>query len=212
MTATSGTKMVRRFRDIMSLIVRSQVRTAYEIAQALKLPTSSTYLAVAELERLSCLARDESGYLLVGVQPQQIALDAMGYRVAAQQFPPLVRYLRDRTGETIFIGNLSADSMTVGLVAVGFNPGSLSVQPFQTFGIAALGMLTNKDSTIHLKLSGQEFGSIEFLGFSLAKSCIADSEDMLVVGTASAGERMSERVELVRNLSDAAKLFHAARA
>lgn len=80
MSAAWTTESVTRFRDILALVSREQVRTAYEIAVKLKLPVSSTYLTVAEMERLSCLARDESGYLLVGIRPQQMALDALAFR------------------------------------------------------------------------------------------------------------------------------------
>lgn len=203
--------MIRRFRDILSLVVRGQFRTAYEIAQALKLPVSSTYLAVAELERLSCLARDESGYLLVGVLPQQIALDALGYQVAAQKLPPLIRYIRDRTGETIFLGNLGADSLSIGPVVAGFNPGSLTFQPFQTFGIVATIPSVRDNSLICLELSDRNFDSIEFVGVPLAKSTFLESSDILVVGTARVGEKLAERVELLRSLTEATRLFLAAR-
>jgi hypothetical protein len=204
----SAFETVRRFRDILSLVSRTQVRTAYEISATLKLPVSSTYLAVAELERLSCLARDESGYLLVGMRPQQMALDALGFPVAAQRLPPLVRYLRDQTGETVFMGKLSAGGVTVGPVAVGFNPGCLTVQPFQTFGLAAASPRTSEEAVMRLELAGPDLQAVEFLGVALARSVAQESQDLLVVGTARAG-RLPDAAQIARTLLESRVLFHA---
>ena len=86
MTSPTASESSHRFRDILSLVSREPIRTAYEVAARLQLPISSTYLAVAELERLSCLARDESGYLLLGMLPQQAALNALGYEISAHAY------------------------------------------------------------------------------------------------------------------------------
>ena len=53
MTSPTASESARRFRDILSLVSREPIRTAYEVAARLQLPVSSTYLAVAELERLA---------------------------------------------------------------------------------------------------------------------------------------------------------------
>lgn len=127
---------VRRFRDILALVGNEQVRTAYDVANRLKLPLSSTYLVISELERLSCLARDENGYLLVGMRPLQMALDMMGFSVAAHRLAPLVRHLRDHCGETAFMASLD-EALTVGTVALGYRPGYLTVQPAQTYRLQA---------------------------------------------------------------------------
>ena len=116
MTSPTASESAHRFRDILSLVSREPIRTAYEVAARLQLPISSTYLAVAELERLSCLARDESGYLLLGMLPQQAALNALGYEISAQRLPPLVRYLRDQTGETVFTADLRGSRLAVGCI------------------------------------------------------------------------------------------------
>lgn len=209
MSSPSALETVRRFRDILSLVSRAQVRTAYEISATLKLPVSSTYLAVAELERLSCLARDESGYLLVGMRPQQVALDALGFRVAAQRLPPLVRYLRDQTGETVFMGKLSADGVAVGPVAIGFNPGCLAVQPFQTFGLAAASPRASEDNVMQLELAGPYLQAIHFLAVALAASVAPESQDLLVVGTARAGDGLPDATQIARNLLEGRALFQA---
>jgi hypothetical protein len=133
MTSPTASESAHRFRDILSLVSREPIRTAYEVAARLQLPISSTYLAVAELERLSCLARDESGYLLLGMLPQQAALNALGYEISAQRLPPLVRYLRDQTGETVFTADLRGSRLAVGCIAYGFNASALLVSPFQAY-------------------------------------------------------------------------------
>jgi len=211
MSSTSALETVHRFRDILALVSRGQVRTAYEISHALELPVSSTYLAVAELERLSCLARDESGNLLVGVRLQQVALDALGFREAAQQLPPLVRYLRDRTGETIFVGNLGSDAMTVGPVAIGFNAGCLAIQPFQAFGLVVASPRVSEEDAIRMELINADLQPSAFLGVELARSSLPGSQDILVLGTARVGDDIPDSAQLIRNLSDARGLFRAPR-
>jgi hypothetical protein len=135
MTPSPYTDAVRRLLDILIVVAKKPVCTAYDIAKELGLPMSSTYQAVNELERLSWLARDEEGFLLVGAVPQQVALTALGYDFAAQRLPPVIRYLRDQTGETVFAGSLRTE-LQIGTFLVGFNSGSVGVAPFQYFHVA----------------------------------------------------------------------------
>jgi hypothetical protein len=132
MSANWSDESVRRFRDILALVSNEQVRTAYDVANRLQLPVSSTYLTISELERLSCLARDENGYLLVGMRPLQMALDMMGFAVSAHRLAPLVRRLRDHCGETAFMASLD-EALAVVTVALGYRPGYLTMQPSQTY-------------------------------------------------------------------------------
>lgn len=182
------TEAVTRYRDILALVAREQVRTAYEIAVRLQLPVSSTYLTVSELERLSCLARDESGYLLVGIRPQQMALDALGFRVQAQRLAPLVRHLRDQSGETVFMASM-AGFLTVGTVAMGFNPGHLVVRPFQTYRYATQPPQEPPAGVFELQLATNaqydDYGAlVNLMALPLARSASAAHPATLVVGVA----------------------------
>jgi IclR helix-turn-helix domain len=206
---------VTRFRDILALVSREQVRTAYEISQRLGLPLSSTYRTVADMERLSCLARDESGYLLVGVRPQQIALDALGFDIAAQQLPPLVRHLRDQTGDTAFMANVTT-LVTVGAVAIGFNVDHLMVQPFQTYRIAKTPAASGSGGVIHRDLvdeSGLDaYGQpVCLAAIELAKSTSVAHESSLVIGVARAHTSQSEIAHIERKLFELKALFDQSR-
>jgi len=136
MSQASALEAVRRFHDILILVSHEPVRTAYEVAQHLDIPLSSAYMLVAEMERLTCLTRDESGYLLAGTRTHQMGLAANGMRVPAQHLAPLVRYLRDHTGETAFTARLT-DRLVVGTVATGSSAHHVFVRPFQTFQLPA---------------------------------------------------------------------------
>lgn len=187
MTSASMIESVRRFRDILALVSRSQVRTAYEVAARLKLPVSSTYNAIAELERLSCLTRDEAGFLLVGARPQQIALDAMGFRVSAQRLAPLVRYLRDQTGETVFTASMT-EMLTVGVFAIGFNPGSLPIEPFQQYRLVDRPAQLHPSEAFQLTLTSErDYGVtdeyVSLMGVPLARS-IQNPGKVLIIGAA----------------------------
>jgi hypothetical protein len=131
-SVASAQEAARRFHDILVLVSHEPVRTAYEVAQRLGMPLSSTYLAMAEMERLGCLSRDESGYMLTGARIQQMGLDARKIRVSAQRLPPLIRYLSDHTGHTAFFASM-ADPLVVGTVATGTAQNHVSVQPFQVY-------------------------------------------------------------------------------
>ncbi|MCZ4313001.1 hypothetical protein O4H66_06270 [Comamonadaceae bacterium G21597-S1] len=132
MSQAAAMEAVRRFHDVLILVSREPVRTAYEVAQRLDIPLSSAYALIAEMERLACLTRDESGYLLTGTRTHQMGLAASGLQVPAQHLAPLVRYLRDHTGETAFTARWT-DRLVVGTVATGSSAQHVAVQPFQTF-------------------------------------------------------------------------------
>jgi hypothetical protein len=136
MSQAAALEAVRRFHDVLILVSHEPVRTAYEVAQRLGIPLSSAYLLIAEMERLTCLTRDESGNLLAGTRTHQMGLAANGMRVPAQHLAPLVRYLRDHTGETAFTARLT-DRLVVGTVATGSAAQHVAVRPFQTFELLA---------------------------------------------------------------------------
>jgi len=134
MSAAASLEAVRRFHDILLFISHEPVRTAYEVARRLDLPLSSTYLAISEMERLNCLTRDENGFFLTGSRILKIGLNAHNINIQAQHLPPLIRYLRDRTGETSFSAVADA-RLIIGVVAVGTVPGHLAIHPFQTLAL-----------------------------------------------------------------------------
>lgn len=213
MSAAWTTEAVTRFRDILALVSREQVRTAYEIAVKLKLPVSSTYLTVAEMERLSCLARDESGYLLVGIRPQQMALDALGFQVAAQRLAPLVRHLRDQSGETVFMASM-AEFVTVGTVAMGFNPGHLVVQPFQTYRYAAspppadMARAGVFEVTLATNAQYGDYGAlVNLMALHLARSTSSAHPATLAVGVARPEGQFRDAAHLARKLLELKAFF-----
>jgi hypothetical protein len=211
MSASWSIEAVTRFRDILALVAGGQVRTAYEIAAHLQLPLSSTYQTVAEMERLSCLARDENGYLLVGVRPQQIALDALGFEVAVQRLPPLVRHLRDRTGDTAFMADL-AEILTVGTVATGFNPGQPPLKPFQTYRFGRGAADPSQGGVFELALTAETpYGGygppVTMMALELAKSALAARPGSLIVGVARASGGFNDPHQTARKLVELKAFF-----
>jgi len=134
MSAAASLEAVRRFHDILLFITHEPVRTVYEISRRLDLPLSSTYLVVSEMERLNCLTRDENGFFLTGARLLKVGLDAHHIKTPAQYLPPLIRYLRDQTGETSFAAVLD-ERLIVGVTAIGHVQNHLAILPFQTFNV-----------------------------------------------------------------------------
>lgn len=216
MSATAwDVETIRRFRAILSLVSTAQVRTAYEIAERLALPTSSTYEFVADMERLSCLARDESGFLMVGVKPRQIALDALGYCIPAQQLPPLVRHLRDQTGATAFVADLG-DILTVGTVALGFNAGHLSVTPFQTYRYGRKTKIANDGPIFALRLSPDlprhDRDAVTMVALELVSSILPQRHASLIVGVACVGDSSADMEQITNKLVELKGFFEHAQA
>lgn len=200
---------VRRFRDILALVGNEQVRTAYDVANRLKLPLSSTYLVISELERLSCLARDENGNLLVGMRPLQMALDMMGFSVAAHRLAPLVRHLRDHCGETAFMASLD-EALTVGTVALGYRPGYLTVQPSQTYRLQAAPPAWG-EAVFQLQLSdtapyGDYQQTVSMAGIPLQRAANGAAR-MLVVGVARADGTLRDLDLIALRLHEIRRLF-----
>jgi len=212
MTSPTASESAHRFRDILSLVSREPIRTAYEVAARLQLPISSTYLAVAELERLSCLARDESGYLLLGMLPQQAALNALGYEISAQRLPPLVRYLRDQTGETVFTADLRGSRLAVGCIAYGFNASALLVSPFQAYVLGSqFEGLTPGVSGVRLlaELPQGEVRTVaHFLYVQLLSSVPVPEVGGLVVGVARTSADFHGREHVQRKLIETLSNFN----
>lgn len=204
MSANWSAESVRRFRDILALVGNEQVRTAYDVANRLQLPVSSTYLTISELERLSCLARDENGYLLVGMRPLQMALDMMGFSVSAHRLAPLVRHLRDHCGETAFMANLD-EALAVGTVALGYRPGYLTMQPSQTYRLQSTPPAWS-DEVFQLQMTdtapyGDYQHTVHMAGIQLQRAR-HDATRTLVVGVARAEEPLRGLDVIVRRLNE----------
>lgn len=200
---------VRRFCDILALVGNEQVRTAYDVANRLKLPLSSTYLTISKLERLSCLARDENGYLLVGMRPLQMALDMMGFEVAAHRLAPLVRHLRDHCSETAFMASLD-EALTVGTVALGYRPGYLAMQPAQTYRLQSPAPAWNKE-VFQLQLSdtapyGDYQQTVYMMGIQLQRARNSTAR-RLVMGVARAEEPLRDLDFITHRLNGIRILF-----
>nr|WP_172727766.1 hypothetical protein [uncultured Acidovorax sp.] len=200
---------VRRFRGILALVSNEQVLTAYDVANRLKLPLSSTYHVISELERLSCITRDENGYLLLGALPLQMALDMLGFAVSAHRLAPLVRHLRDQCGETAFVASLE-EVVSIGTVAMGYRPGALVVQPSQTYRLQSDPPAWN-GGVFQLKLAenfpyGDLRHTVYMTGIQLqqAKNC---SARILVAGVARAEEPLSDIEFFARCLNEIRSLF-----
>lgn len=209
MSASWASESVRRFRDILALVGNEQVRTAYDVASRLKLPVSSTYLTISELERLSCLARDENGYLLVGMRPLQMALDMRGFAVSAQRLAPLVRHLRDHCGETAFMASLD-EALTVGTVAPGYRPGYLAMQPSQTYRLQTAPPAWS-DAMFELQMAdtapyGDYRHIVHMAGIHLQRARNGAAR-ILVVGVARAEEPLRELDFIARRLNEIRALF-----
>ena len=207
---TSYTDAVRRFLDILIVVAKKPVCTAYDIAKELGLPMSSTYQSVNELERLSWLARDEDGFLLVGTVPQQVALAALGYDLAARQLPPVIRYLRDQTGETAFAASMKTE-LQIGTFLLGFNSGSLGFAPFQCFHIAKRTVFDPDSGAVSLHVPSKEHydpaeATAEFLVVPLRHSTIKLGQSTLVVGTCWQ-EKDVDRRALVKRLIEVQELL-----
>lgn len=207
--ANWSSESVRRFRDILALVSNEQVRTAYDVAHRLKLPLSSTYLTISELERLSCLARDENGYLLVGMRPLQMALNMMGFEAAAHRLAPLVRHLRDHCGETAFIASLD-EALTIGTVALGYRPGYLAMQPAQTYRLESAAPAWSKE-VFQLQLSdtapyGDYQQVVHMVGIQLQRARNSAAR-ILVVGVARAEEPLRDLDFIALRLNEIRTLF-----
>jgi len=202
MTPSPYTDAVRRLLDILIVVAKKPVCTAYDIVKELGLPMSSTYQAVNELERLSWLARDEEGFLLVGAVPQQVALTALGYDFAAQRLPPVIRYLRDQTGETVFAGSLWTE-LQIGTFLVGFNSGSVGVAPFQYFHVAERNVFDQASGATSLRSFSKDHYDIavtaaEFLVVPLRYGTSLSAGGALVLGICWQGKDVDRRLFLKR--------------
>jgi hypothetical protein len=212
MSATWAHESVRRFRDILALVSNAPVRTAYDVASRLKLPVSSTYLTISELERLSCLARDENGFLLVGMRPLQMALDMMGFAVSAQRLAPLVRHLRDHCGETSFMASLD-EALTVGTAAPGYRPGHLTMQPCQSYRLQSTPPAWNH-AVFQLQMAdtapcGDYQHTVYMVGIQLQRARHGVART-LVVGAARAEEPLRDLDFIARRLHEIRTLFEKA--
>ncbi|MDW9500522.1 substrate-binding domain-containing protein [Sinorhizobium meliloti] len=183
---TSYTDSVSRLLDIMTLVAKRPVATAYDVARALDLPMSSAYQAINELERLAWLMRSEEGHLLVGKVAQQIALSAIGIDIESHRLQPVVRYLRDQTGETAFAGNLGAN-LHIGPNLVGFNYNSVRFAPFQAFSVEPrkVPALSNGTYRLQSRPTANEIGGnprINFLMVPIRPAMTRLPEAELVLG------------------------------
>ena len=166
MSLAAAREAVASFQAILGHVAREPVRTPYELARRMGMPFSSAYAAVEQLERMACLARDENGYLMLGERAHQIALDACGFPVRAQRLAPLVRYARDRCGETVFFAALD-DRLRVGALAFGFGVHHAPLRPFQSFQVRpaswgggdALVCLTLEDGALRFQALALEVGA-----------------------------------------------------
>lgn len=208
----SYTESTARLLSIMRAVATRPVGTSYDLAKTLKLPISSCYVAVNELERLGWLTHDEDGNLVVGPRALQIALHAHGYDIVAQRLVPIVRYLRDQTGETSFAGHLDG-SLEIGLFLHGFNPNSITFRPFAVYGtLAPLSRDTNY-SIRHFRSEDvvQNTGSgdqAEFLMAILSRQVAFNGKGSLVVGI-SWKERKTELEPALEMLSEVLKHHEA---
>lgn len=189
-SARSNTDAARRLLDIAIVVAQKPVGTAYDVARTLGLPMSSTYQAINDLESMSWLSRDEDGNLLVGTVPQQIALAAYGYSVAARSLQAVVRFLRDQTGETAFGGALKG-ALHIGPHLVGYNPNSVRFDPFQELPVEVVGAPKLDAGALRLRC-GEGGPAIHFLAMPLQPSAPGFEEGQLVVGVSSAGRRIDE--------------------
>lgn len=202
MTPSPYTDAVRRLLDILVVVAKKPVCTAYDIAKYLGLPMSSAYQAVNEMERLSWLARDEEGFFLIGAVPQQVALTALGYDFAAQRLPPVIRYLRDQTGETAFAGSLRAE-LQIGTFLLGFNSGSVGFAPFQSFHVAERADFDPASGATSLRSFSRERydiarTAVEFLVVPLRESASEPGHGALVVGICWQNKDVDRRTVLKR--------------
>jgi hypothetical protein len=202
MASMPYTDAVRRLLDILVVVAKKPVCTAYDIAKDLGLPMSSTYQAVNEMERLSWLARDEEGFFLIGAVPQQVALTALGYDFATQRLPPVIRYLRDQTGETAFAGSLRAE-LQIGTFLLGFNSGSVGFAPFQCFHVAERVDFDQACGAMGLRSFSKERydiakTAVEFLVVPLRDSAPEPAHGKLVVGICWQNKDMDRRTILKR--------------
>jgi hypothetical protein len=212
MTPSPYTDAVRRLLDILVVVAKKPVCTAYDIARELGLPMSSTYQAVNEMERLSWLARDEEGFFLIGTVPQQVALTALGYDFAAQRLPPVIRYLRDQTGETAFAGSLRTE-LQIGTFLLGFNSGSVGFAPFQCFHVAERMDFDQASGATSLRSFSSERYDIakavaEFLVVPLRESASDPAHGALVVGICWQNKGVDRRM-LLKRLVEVRELLSA---
>jgi hypothetical protein len=158
------------------------------------------------------LARDESGYLLLGMLPQQAALNALGYEISAQRLPPLVRYLRDQTGETVFTADLRGSRLAVGCIAYGFNASALLVSPFQAYVLGSqFEGLTPGVSGVRLlaELPQGEVRTVaHFLYVQLLSSVPVPEVGGLVVGVARTSADFPSRELVQRKLIETLSNFN----
>lgn len=135
-TRPGYSESVRRLVDIVTLVATEPISTAYQISQLLRLPKSSAYQTIDDLEFLSWLTRDVEGNLLIGSVPQSISLAARGFEFAGHLLPVLVRYLRDQTGETAFAASLGSE-LQIGIHLGGYNLNSERFKPFESVRVEA---------------------------------------------------------------------------
>jgi len=214
MSQASALEAVRRFHDILILVSHEGVRTAYEVAQRLDMPLSSAYVLVAEMERLACLTRDESGYLLAGTRTHQMGLAACGMQVPAQHLAPLVRYLRDHTGETAFTARLT-DRLVVGTVATGSSAHHVIVQAFQTYQLPADAPAADSGAVWRLTIvDPQENGASQVNQMHLSVHALALAHDrgtppdkQLVMAVACTDTTDAVARNIARRLHEVAQFF-----
>jgi len=198
------TASAERFLSILSVVGRKPICTAYEVAKELDLPVSSTYQAINELERLSWLARDEDGYLLIGDVSQQIALSALGYDIVPRKLPPVIRYLRDVTGETVVVASLK-EELRIGACLVGFNPNSVALAALQRYRVRTRTTLDRESGAMSLDIAVLDSehpapSHLHLMAVPLAHAAEPFTPGVLILGVCRHSKIINERETLLRFL------------
>lgn len=107
---------------VVSLLQERGTATVAEIVQALAIPKSTAYEIVGVLAQAGWITADDSGRLSLGRRLHEIGQAYAQGDALLREGTPVVRALRDRTGETVQLSVLDGDRMMVLLKEEGLRP------------------------------------------------------------------------------------------
>ncbi len=117
-----ASSLQRAIRMLEVLQQRSEPMRVSELASALRIPRSSAYVIVRELTGARLLSTSLDRRVFLGPRLYELGMDYRDKVDLLREATPLVRNLRDSTGETVQLSVLDVDSLLVLMKEEGTQP------------------------------------------------------------------------------------------